>query len=144
VHRKVSVFVNDSATPSLVVTELTSRRGGPIGLWVGNGSDGRGGELLGHRLNSENGLGRGGDGAIHVRHPVRGSLDDLSIFHHCDRCARDALLGDLRFHHLVHRVGPAAGTERQHGREQSEPAEDNPIGRDAMAVGFGGRKKMHS
>lgn len=39
-ERKVSVFVNDATAPSLVITELTARRGGPIGLWVGNGSDG--------------------------------------------------------------------------------------------------------
>jgi hypothetical protein len=38
--RQVSVFVNDAAEPSLVVTELSERRGGLIGLWVGNGSAG--------------------------------------------------------------------------------------------------------
>jgi hypothetical protein len=38
--RKVSVFVNDATEPSLVITELTERRGGLIGLWVGNGSAG--------------------------------------------------------------------------------------------------------
>lgn len=38
--RKVSVYVNDATTPSLVVTELSDRRGGPVGLWVGNGSNG--------------------------------------------------------------------------------------------------------
>ena len=38
--RKVSVFVNDAAIPSLVVTELTERRGGMVGLWVDNGSPG--------------------------------------------------------------------------------------------------------
>lgn len=38
--RKVSVYVNDATTPSLVVTELSERRGGMIGLWVGNGSNG--------------------------------------------------------------------------------------------------------
>jgi hypothetical protein len=37
---KVSVFVNDSATPSLVVTELSERRGGMVGLWVDTGSAG--------------------------------------------------------------------------------------------------------
>jgi hypothetical protein len=37
---KVSVFVNDSATPSLVVTELSERRAGMVGLWVDNGSSG--------------------------------------------------------------------------------------------------------
>jgi hypothetical protein len=35
---KVSVFVNDSATPSLVVAELSERRGGMVGLWVDTGS----------------------------------------------------------------------------------------------------------
>lgn len=39
-ERKISVFVNDAATPSLVVTELSDRHGGLFGLWVGNGSDG--------------------------------------------------------------------------------------------------------
>jgi hypothetical protein len=38
--RQVSVFVNDATEPSLVVTELSERRGGLIGLWVGNGSAG--------------------------------------------------------------------------------------------------------
>jgi hypothetical protein len=38
--RKVSVFVEDAAKPSLVVTELSGRRGGLVGLWVGNGSEG--------------------------------------------------------------------------------------------------------
>lgn len=38
--RKVSVFVNDATEPSLVITELTDRRGGRLGLWVGNGSAG--------------------------------------------------------------------------------------------------------
>lgn len=38
--RQVSVYVNDATTPSLVVTELSERTGGQIGLWVGNGSDG--------------------------------------------------------------------------------------------------------
>ena len=38
--RNISVFVNESPTPSLVVTELGERRRGLLGLWVGNGSDG--------------------------------------------------------------------------------------------------------
>jgi len=38
--RKVSVFVNDATEPCLIVAELTERRGGMIGLWVGNGSAG--------------------------------------------------------------------------------------------------------
>lgn len=37
---KVSVFVNDATSPCLVVDELSSRRGGQIGLWVGNNSPG--------------------------------------------------------------------------------------------------------
>jgi hypothetical protein len=37
---KVSVFVNDAATPSLVIEQLSDRRKGLLGLWVGNGSDG--------------------------------------------------------------------------------------------------------
>jgi hypothetical protein len=43
--RKISVFVNDATEPCLVVTELTDRRGGMIGLWVGNGSAGDFGNL---------------------------------------------------------------------------------------------------
>jgi hypothetical protein len=38
--RKVSVFVDDAKAPSLAVTELSDRRGGLVGLWVGNGSEG--------------------------------------------------------------------------------------------------------
>jgi hypothetical protein len=37
---KVSVFVNDARTPALVVTELSDRARGSIGLWVGDGSGG--------------------------------------------------------------------------------------------------------
>lgn len=37
---KVSVFVNDATEPSLVVTQLSDRRKGLIGLWVGNTSGG--------------------------------------------------------------------------------------------------------
>ncbi|MFC1661955.1 hypothetical protein ACFL3S_10995 [Gemmatimonadota bacterium] len=37
---QVRVFVNDEAEPCLVVEELTDRRGGRIGLWMGNNSDG--------------------------------------------------------------------------------------------------------
>jgi hypothetical protein len=36
----VSVFVNNSLTPSLVVNKLTNTTKGKIGLWVENGSDG--------------------------------------------------------------------------------------------------------
>jgi hypothetical protein len=37
---KVSVFVGDAKEPSLVVNQLSDRRKGLIGLWVGNGSGG--------------------------------------------------------------------------------------------------------
>lgn len=37
---RIQVFVNDAATPSLVVDELSSRTHGPVGLWVGEGSGG--------------------------------------------------------------------------------------------------------
>jgi len=36
----IRVFVNNAATPCLVVDELSSRTHGPIGLWVGEGSGG--------------------------------------------------------------------------------------------------------
>jgi hypothetical protein len=36
----ISVFVNGSSTPSLVVNKLTNTSNGKIGLWVDNGSDG--------------------------------------------------------------------------------------------------------
>ncbi len=39
-NRKVSVFVDEAKTPSLEVAELTDRRGGLLGLWVGNASAG--------------------------------------------------------------------------------------------------------
>ncbi|MGE0128373.1 MAG: family 16 glycoside hydrolase [Blastocatellales bacterium] len=39
-NRKVSVYVNDAKEPSLVVDELTDRRRGWVGLWVGEGSGG--------------------------------------------------------------------------------------------------------
>ncbi|WP_164851192.1 family 16 glycoside hydrolase [Larkinella soli] len=38
--KQVSVFVDGSAAPSLVVTKLNDRRTGRIGLWVGNESGG--------------------------------------------------------------------------------------------------------
>jgi hypothetical protein len=38
--RSIKAFVNGAAEPSLTVTELSERRGGRIGLWVGNGSSG--------------------------------------------------------------------------------------------------------
>ena len=37
---KVSVFVNDAKEPSLVVDQLSDRKKGLIGLWVGNNSGG--------------------------------------------------------------------------------------------------------
>jgi hypothetical protein len=37
---KVNVFVNDARAASLVVNELSERRGGMVGLWVDNGSSG--------------------------------------------------------------------------------------------------------
>jgi len=36
----VSVFVGDAKQPSLVVTRLSHRASGLVGLWVGNGSGG--------------------------------------------------------------------------------------------------------
>ena len=37
---KVSVFVDNAAQPSLVVEQLSARKNGLVGLWVGNGSGG--------------------------------------------------------------------------------------------------------
>ncbi len=37
---KVSVFVNDAKEPSLVVDQLSDRKKGLVGLWVGNNSSG--------------------------------------------------------------------------------------------------------
>jgi hypothetical protein len=37
---RIQVFVNNAATPSLVVDELSARTHGPIGVWVGEGSGG--------------------------------------------------------------------------------------------------------
>jgi hypothetical protein len=37
---RVSVFVADATEPSLVVSQLSNRHKGRVGLWVGNGSDG--------------------------------------------------------------------------------------------------------
>jgi hypothetical protein len=39
-NHQVSVFVDGAATPCLVVAELSERRNGMLGLWVGNGSAG--------------------------------------------------------------------------------------------------------
>jgi hypothetical protein len=37
---RVSVYVNDGKEPSLVVEELSDRKGGGVGLWVGPGQGG--------------------------------------------------------------------------------------------------------
>jgi hypothetical protein len=37
---KITVYVDDRATPSLVVDELSDRAGGSVGVWVGEGSGG--------------------------------------------------------------------------------------------------------
>ena len=37
---KVSVFVGDAKEPSLVVDQLSDRKKGLVGLWVGNNSGG--------------------------------------------------------------------------------------------------------
>jgi hypothetical protein len=39
-YPKIEVYVNHESVPSLVVTELSQRRIGKIGLWAGNMSDG--------------------------------------------------------------------------------------------------------
>ena len=39
-HPKVSVFVNDTAEPCLVVEQLSNRKRGWVGFWVGNGAGG--------------------------------------------------------------------------------------------------------
>lgn len=39
-YPSIKVFVNSSPTPSLVVEQLSSKRTGKLGFWVGNGSDG--------------------------------------------------------------------------------------------------------
>jgi len=36
----ISVFVNDATKPSLVVEQLSERKGGAVGLWTGDGSGG--------------------------------------------------------------------------------------------------------
>jgi hypothetical protein len=38
--RKIRVFVNDAKEPCLVIEELSDRKGGKVGLWVGDGSGG--------------------------------------------------------------------------------------------------------
>ncbi len=37
---KISVYVNDAKEPSLAVDELSDRKGGKVGFWVGEGSGG--------------------------------------------------------------------------------------------------------
>lgn len=44
--REIRVYVEDDTEPSLVVTELTNRTGGRIGLWMGNNSDGSFADLV--------------------------------------------------------------------------------------------------
>ena len=39
-HPLVKVFVNNSAEPSLTINQLSSRKSGWLGFWVGNGSEG--------------------------------------------------------------------------------------------------------
>lgn len=39
-YPKVSVYVNGSDRPSLVIQQISDQREGRFGLWVGNGSDG--------------------------------------------------------------------------------------------------------
>jgi hypothetical protein len=43
---EIRVYVEEDSEPSLVVNELTDRRGGRIGLWMGNNSDGSFAELV--------------------------------------------------------------------------------------------------
>jgi len=43
---EIRVYVGDDTEPCLVVTELTDRTGGRVGLWMGNGSDGSFAELV--------------------------------------------------------------------------------------------------
>jgi hypothetical protein len=39
-YPKIEVYVNHETVPSLIVTELSNRKKGKIGLWAGNNSDG--------------------------------------------------------------------------------------------------------
>ncbi len=48
-YPKISVFVDNAAEPSLVVDQLSDRKSGWVGLWVGNGS---GGEFANLRISS--------------------------------------------------------------------------------------------
>jgi len=47
---EIRVYVGDDTEPCLVVSELTDRTGGRVGLWMGNGSDGSFAELVIRRL----------------------------------------------------------------------------------------------
>ena len=48
-YPKVTVFVNNAAEPSLAVNQLSDRKAGWVGLWVGNGS---GGEFAHFKISS--------------------------------------------------------------------------------------------
>jgi len=50
-YPKISVYVNGAAEPSLVVDQLTDRKSGWVGLWVGNGS---GGEFANFKVSPAN------------------------------------------------------------------------------------------
>ena len=39
-YPQVTVYVNDSSEPSLVIEQLSDRKEGPLGFWVGNNSEG--------------------------------------------------------------------------------------------------------
>jgi hypothetical protein len=39
-YPNVKVYVNDSAEPSLEIDQISTRKEGKVGLWVGNGSEG--------------------------------------------------------------------------------------------------------
>jgi hypothetical protein len=43
---EIRVYLGEDTEPCLVVEELTNRRGGRVGLWMGNGSDGSFAELV--------------------------------------------------------------------------------------------------
>lgn len=44
--KSITVFLNSSTTPSLVVLSLNDRRSGPVGLWVGNNSAGEFSDII--------------------------------------------------------------------------------------------------
>ncbi len=39
-YPSIKVFINSSSTPSLILEQLSAKRKGKLGFWVGNGSDG--------------------------------------------------------------------------------------------------------